>query len=100
MFLGVDQGATISLDGGSTWSSWYNQSTAQVYHISVDNSFPYWVYASQQDAGAIATRSRGDLGAITMLDWYPDARHTSSARSSPIRSTRRSSTPAAGCRAS
>ena len=55
----------------ATWSSWYNQSTEQVYHISADNSFPYWVYATQQDAGAIATRSRGDLGAITPLDWNP-----------------------------
>jgi photosystem II stability/assembly factor-like uncharacterized protein len=71
LFLGVDQGATISLDGGQTWSSWYNQATAQVYHISADNSYPYWVYATQQDAGSIATRSRGDLGAITPLDWQP-----------------------------
>ena len=73
MFLGVDQGATVSLDGGESWSPWYNQATAQVYHISVDNSYPYWVYATQQDAGAIATRSRGDLGAITPFDWYPTA---------------------------
>ncbi len=71
MFLGVDQGATISLDGGKTWSSWYNQATAQVYHISTDTSYPYWVYASQQDSGTIATRVRGALGAITPLDWYP-----------------------------
>jgi photosystem II stability/assembly factor-like uncharacterized protein len=71
MLLGVDQGATISLDGGQSWSSWYNQSTDQVYHISTDNSFPYWVYATQQDAGAIATLSRGNLGEITPLDWKP-----------------------------
>lgn len=71
MFFGVDQGATISLDGGATWSSWYNQSTEQVYHISTDNSFPYWIYATQQDAGAIRTRSRGNLGEITPLDWSP-----------------------------
>jgi photosystem II stability/assembly factor-like uncharacterized protein len=71
MFLGVDQGATVSLDGGKTWSSWYNQSTAQIYHISTDNQYPYWVYGSQQDSGTIATRSRGNLGAITPLDWYP-----------------------------
>lgn len=71
MFFGVDQGATISLDGGANWSSWYNQSTEQVYHISTDNSFPYWVYATQQDAGAIRTRSRGNLGEITPLDWSP-----------------------------
>ena len=73
MFLGVDQGATISLDGGQTWSSWYNQSTAQVYHISADNSFPYWVYATEQDSGAIGVRSRGNLGAIGPYDWYPTA---------------------------
>ena len=71
MFLGVDQGATVSLDGGRTWSSWYNQSTAQIYHISTDNQYPYWVYGSQQDSGTIATRSRGNLGAVTMFDWYP-----------------------------
>jgi len=71
MFLGVDQGATISLDGGQTWSSWYNQATAQVYHISTDNQYPYWVYATQQDSGSIGTRSRGNLGAITPLDWLP-----------------------------
>ena len=93
MFLGVDQGATVSLDGGDTWSSWYNQATEQIYHISADNSFPYWVYATQQDAGSIATRSRGDLGAITTLDWIRP-RATSSGRSSPIRSIRRSSTRA------
>jgi len=71
LFFGVDQGATVSLDGGQTWSSWYNQATAQVYHISVDNQFPYWVYATQQDSGAIGTASRGNFGAITPLDWLP-----------------------------
>jgi photosystem II stability/assembly factor-like uncharacterized protein len=71
MVMGVDQGAIVTLDGGASWSSWYNQSTEQVYHIAVDNSYPYWVYASQQDAGAIRTRSRGNLGAVTPLDWNP-----------------------------
>ena len=69
MLFGVDQGATVTLDGGKTWSSWYNQSTEQVYHISVDNSFPYWIYATQQDAGSVRTRSRGNFGEITPLDW-------------------------------
>ncbi|HMA54717.1 MAG TPA: glycoside hydrolase, partial [Acidobacteriota bacterium] len=69
MLFGYDQGLIVSLDGGATWSSWYNQSTEQVYHIAADNSFPYWVYATQQDAGAIRTRSRGNYGAITMFDW-------------------------------
>ena len=69
MLLGYDQGAIVTLDGGRTWSSWYNQSTDQVYHISTDNSFPYWIYATQQDAGAIRTRNRGNFGAITPFDW-------------------------------
>ena len=71
MLLGMDQGATVTLDGGRTWSPWYNQSTEQVYHISADNSFPYYVYASQQDAGAIRVRSRGNYGEIGPLDWSP-----------------------------
>ena len=71
MLMGVDQGATITMDGGATWSSWYNQSTEQIYHLSVDNSSPYWIYATQQDAGAIRTRGRGNQGAITPLDWNP-----------------------------
>ena len=71
MIFGYDQGGTISQDGGGAWSSWYNQPTAQIYHIGIDNSWPYWIYGSQQDACAVAVRSRGELGAVTMLDWYP-----------------------------
>ncbi|HTI05608.1 MAG TPA: hypothetical protein VL549_09845 [Gemmatimonadales bacterium] len=71
MLFGYDQGAIVTLDGGATWSSWYNQSIEQVYHIAVDNSWPPFVYASQQDAGAIRTRLRGNQGAITPLDWNP-----------------------------
>src|SRR5437870_221163 len=71
MLMGYDQGAIVSFDGGDTWSSWYNQSTEQIYHIAADNSFPYWIYATQQDAGANATRSRGNLGAVTPMDWKP-----------------------------
>ncbi len=71
MLFGYDQGAIVTLDGGATWSSWYNQSVEQVYHIAVDNSWPPFVYASQQDAGAIRTRLRGNLGAITPMDWNP-----------------------------
>src|SRR3989449_10261915 len=71
ILMGYDQGAIVSFDGGDSWSSWYNQSTEQVYHIAADNSFPYWIYANQQDAGAIATSSRGNLGTITPIDWKP-----------------------------
>jgi len=67
--FGYDQGAIVTYDGGATWSSWYNQSSEQVYRLAVDKSFPYWIYATQQDAGAIRTRVRGDLGAITPFDW-------------------------------
>src|SRR2546430_16319472 len=71
IFMGYDQGAIVSLDGGDSWSSWYNQSTEQVYHVAADNSFPYWIYTTQQDAGAIATSSPGNLGTITPIDWKP-----------------------------
>jgi photosystem II stability/assembly factor-like uncharacterized protein len=71
MIMGSDQGATVSLDGGKSWSSWYNQPTGQFYHLSTDNRWPYWIYATQQDSGAVATLSRGDYGAITMFDWDP-----------------------------
>jgi photosystem II stability/assembly factor-like uncharacterized protein len=71
MLLGLDQGAVVTLDAGRTWSSWFNQSTEQIYHLAVDASYPAWVYGTQQDAGAIRTRLRGKLGAITPLDWSP-----------------------------
>jgi len=69
--LAVDQGATISVNGGKTWSSWYNQPTAQFYHVITDNQFPYWVYGGQQESGSIGIASRGDSGEITFRDWYP-----------------------------
>jgi len=69
--LAVDQGATISVNGGETWSSWYNQPTAQFYHVITDNQFPYWVYGGQQESGSIGTASRSDSGEITFRDWYP-----------------------------
>jgi photosystem II stability/assembly factor-like uncharacterized protein len=69
--LAVDQGVTISMNGGQTWSSWYNQPTAQFFHVITDNQFPYWVYGGQQESGSIGTASRGDAGEITFRDWYP-----------------------------
>jgi photosystem II stability/assembly factor-like uncharacterized protein len=56
--LGVDQGTVVSVDGGATWSSWFNQPTGQFYHVSTDTRFPYWVYGSQQDSGAAGVPSR------------------------------------------
>src|SRR5581483_135263 len=55
--LGVDQGTVVSVDGGATWSSWYNQPTGQFYHVVTDNRFPYWVYGAQQDSGAAGVPS-------------------------------------------
>ena len=69
MIAGVDQGATLSLDGGRTWSSWYNQPTAQFYHVSVDDHFPYRIYGAQQDAGNVVIDSRDDYGRITFRNW-------------------------------
>src|SRR5437899_3466575 len=67
--LSSDQGAVISVNGGATWSSWYNQPTAQFYHVTTDNRFPYWVYGAQQESGSVATQSRSDYGEITFRDW-------------------------------
>jgi len=58
--LGVDQGAVVTLDGGASWSSWFNQPTGQFYHVVTDNRFPYWVYGAQQDSGAAGVPSRTD----------------------------------------
>ncbi len=71
MVLGTDQGTTISLNRGRTWSSWYNQPTAQFYHVTTDNQFPYVVYGAQQDTGAAAVASRTDHAQITPRDWFP-----------------------------
>jgi len=68
---GGDQGASISLDGGRTWSSWYNQKTAETYKVDTDNRYPYWIYASKQDSGTFAMASGGLVGEITDLDWFP-----------------------------
>ena len=70
MVLGTDQGTSITLDGGKTWSSWYNQPTAQFYHVITDNEFPYHIYGSQQDSGTAAVASRTDKGQIDGRDWF------------------------------
>jgi photosystem II stability/assembly factor-like uncharacterized protein len=73
VLLGSDQGAVVTLNGGATWSSWYNQSTAQLYHVSADNTFPYRLYSGQQESGSVGIASRGPNGAITFRDWNPVA---------------------------
>ena len=71
MILATDQGTTISVDRGKTWSTWYNQPTAQLYHVITDNRFPYTVYGAQQDSGSASVLSRTDHGQITPRDWAP-----------------------------
>jgi photosystem II stability/assembly factor-like uncharacterized protein len=77
MIVASDQGAIITRNAQAedprevTWSSWLNQPTAQIYHLSVDYRFPYWVTGAQQDSGAVAVRSRGKFAEISMRDWEP-----------------------------
>ncbi len=66
-----DQGALVTVNGGDTWSSWYNQPTAQLYHVSADNAFPYNLYSGQQESGSVGIASRGNDGEITFRDWHP-----------------------------
>jgi photosystem II stability/assembly factor-like uncharacterized protein len=71
ILLIADQGAVITVNGGKTWSSWYNQPTAQMYHVSTDNAFPYRVCSGQQESGSACVLSRSDNGRITFMDWHP-----------------------------
>jgi photosystem II stability/assembly factor-like uncharacterized protein len=71
MILGSDQGAIVTEDGAQTWSSWYNQPTAEMYHVAADNRFPYWVTGAQQDSGSIGTPTRSTHAEISMHDWSP-----------------------------
>jgi photosystem II stability/assembly factor-like uncharacterized protein len=71
ILIASDQGAIITVNGGQTFSSWYNQPTAQFYHVSTDNAFPYNVYSGQQESGSVGIASRGNDGMITYREWHP-----------------------------
>ena len=71
ILLVSDQGALVTVNGGATWSSWYNQPTAQLYHVSVSNTFPYKVCGGQQESGSVCISSRGNDGEINFRDWHP-----------------------------
>ncbi len=73
ILIASDQGAIITVNGGETFSSWYNQATAQFYHVSADNDFPYNVYSGQQESGSVCIASRSNEGQITYRDWQPVA---------------------------
>ena len=67
----ADQGGVISANRGVSWSNWYTQPTAAMYHVSVDNAFPYRVCSGQQDSGSACVDSRSPDGMITFHDWHP-----------------------------
>jgi photosystem II stability/assembly factor-like uncharacterized protein len=71
ILLVSDQGALVTVNGGASWSSWYNQPTAQIYHVSITPTFPYRVCGGQQESGSVCISSRGNDGAITFRDWHP-----------------------------
>ena len=71
MLMVADQGAIVTVNGGATWSSWYNQPTAQFYHVTADNAWPYRLCGGQQESGSACVASRGDDGSITYRDWRP-----------------------------
>ena len=71
LLIASDQGAIITVNGGESWSSWYNQPTAQFYHVSADNAFPYRVCGGQQESGSACVASRGNDGQITFREWHP-----------------------------
>ncbi|HEY2025555.1 MAG TPA: glycosyl hydrolase [Gemmatimonadaceae bacterium] len=71
ILLASDQGAIVTVNGGDTWSSWYNQPTAQFYHVTADNAFPYRLCGGQQESGSACVSSRGDDGEVTFRDWHP-----------------------------
>ena len=69
--MASDQGAIVTVNGGETWSSWYNQPTSQMYHVNADNAFPYRVCGGQQESGSACVASRGSDGMITFREWHP-----------------------------
>ena len=71
MVVGTDQGASVTLDNGRTWSLWYNEPISQVYHVATDDQYPYHIMAAQQDTGAVMISSRGNWGQVNFTDWSP-----------------------------
>jgi photosystem II stability/assembly factor-like uncharacterized protein len=71
LVLSSDQGTVVSVDAGKTWSTWYNQPTAQIYHVSADNRFPYWLYGAQQDSGGVGVSTWSREGVLSFRNWEP-----------------------------
>src|SRR5579862_4125101 len=71
ILLVSDQGAVVTVNGGESWTTWFNQPTAQLYHVAVTNTFPYKVCSGQQESGSVCISSRGNDGEVTDRDWHP-----------------------------
>jgi photosystem II stability/assembly factor-like uncharacterized protein len=71
MVLSSDQGTVVSVDGAQTWSTWYNQPTAEIYHVAADNRFPYWLYGAQQDSGGVGVSTWSRMGVLSFRNWEP-----------------------------
>ncbi|HEU5457378.1 MAG TPA: hypothetical protein VFU68_02045, partial [Terracidiphilus sp.] len=71
MVLSTDQGTVVSVDGAQTWSTWYNQPTAQVYHVAASSDWPYHLYGAQQDSGAVTVTTWSKFGLLDYRDWQP-----------------------------
>jgi len=71
ILIASDQGAIVTVNGGESWSSWYNQPTAQMFHVNADNAFPYRVCGGQQESGSACVQTRGDDGRVTDREWHP-----------------------------
>ena len=70
MINGNDGGATVSTNGGESWTTVYNQPTSQFYHVTSDNRSPYYIYGAQQDNSTVAIASASPSGSIDRSDWY------------------------------
>jgi photosystem II stability/assembly factor-like uncharacterized protein len=71
MVLSSDQGTVVSVDGAKSWSTWYNQPTAEIYRIAADNRFPYWIYGPQQDSGGVGVSTWSRMGVLSFRNWEP-----------------------------
>jgi photosystem II stability/assembly factor-like uncharacterized protein len=71
IIISSDQGTVISVDGAKSWSTWYNQPTAEVYHVAADNRFPYWLYGAQQDSGGVGVSTWSRQGVLSFRNWEP-----------------------------
>ncbi|HXE09184.1 MAG TPA: hypothetical protein VN612_14880 [Acidobacteriaceae bacterium] len=71
MVLSTDQGTVVSVDGAQTWSTWYNQPTAQVYHVAASSDWPWRLYGAQQDSGAVGVATWSRFGLLNFRDWEP-----------------------------